>query len=144
MFCPPRLFRSGDTTPHRTAARRDVPGSRLLLTDRVATLRSGSPPGVRPAQPAAGLQRSLFLSHPSSAPAFLGCSSSSSKVCERPTTRAARDLAKFIAMPGNAPPNAGKMRHSNREHEHDPRTACCAVGFAKAGLRFRAVSALGQ
>jgi hypothetical protein len=49
---------------HRTAARRDVPGSRLLLTDRAAMLqsglpdetsrslsdgaKSGSPPGVGP------------------------------------------------------------------------------------------------
>jgi crossover junction endodeoxyribonuclease RuvC len=30
---------------HRTAAPRDVPGSRLLLTDRAAMLQSGSPPG---------------------------------------------------------------------------------------------------
>jgi hypothetical protein len=33
---------------HRTAAPRDVPGIRLLLTDRAAMLRSGSPPGVGP------------------------------------------------------------------------------------------------
>jgi hypothetical protein len=31
---------------HITAARRDVPGSRLLLTDRAAMLQSGSTPGV--------------------------------------------------------------------------------------------------
>jgi len=33
-----------------------IPGSRLLLTDRAAILQSGSPPGVRSAQPAACLQ----------------------------------------------------------------------------------------
>ena len=32
MFCRSRLFCYGDTTAHRTAARRDVPGSRLLGT----------------------------------------------------------------------------------------------------------------
>ena len=37
-----------DTTGHRTATPRDVPGSRLLLTDRAAMLQSGSPPGVEP------------------------------------------------------------------------------------------------
>jgi len=37
-----------DTTAHRTAAPRDVPGSRLLLNHRAAMLRSGSPPGVGP------------------------------------------------------------------------------------------------
>ena len=36
----------GDTAAHRTAAPRDVPGSRLLLTHRAAMLRSGSPPGL--------------------------------------------------------------------------------------------------
>ena len=40
-----------DTTAHRTGARRDVPGSRLLLTDRAAMLRSGSPPGLGHATP---------------------------------------------------------------------------------------------
>jgi hypothetical protein len=38
MFCPSRLFCCRDTTAHRTAARRDVPGSRLLATDRATTL----------------------------------------------------------------------------------------------------------
>ncbi len=32
LFCRSRLFCYGDTTTHRTAARRDVPGSRLLGT----------------------------------------------------------------------------------------------------------------
>jgi hypothetical protein len=51
MFCPSRLFCCGDKAAHRTAAPRDVPGSRLLLTHRAATLRSGSPPGVKPLYP---------------------------------------------------------------------------------------------
>jgi hypothetical protein len=38
MFCPSRLFRAADTTAHRAATPRDVPGSRLLLTDRAAIL----------------------------------------------------------------------------------------------------------
>ena len=32
MICPSRLFCYGDTTAHRAAARRDVPGSHLLGT----------------------------------------------------------------------------------------------------------------
>ena len=43
MFCPSRLFCCGDTTANRTAARRNVPGSRLLLTHRAAMLQSGLP-----------------------------------------------------------------------------------------------------
>ena len=43
MFCPSRLFVCRDTTAHRTTAPRDVPGSRLLLTDRAAILQSGLP-----------------------------------------------------------------------------------------------------
>jgi hypothetical protein len=49
MFCPsPSILAVGIQTANRTAARRDVPASRLLLTDRAAMLRSGSPPGVGP------------------------------------------------------------------------------------------------
>jgi len=44
MFCPSPLFCYGDTMVHRTAAPRDVPGSRLLPILRAATLQSGSPP----------------------------------------------------------------------------------------------------
>ncbi len=55
---------------HRTAARTDVPGSRLLLTDRAAMLQSGSPPGVWATRPAARLQFSVFLPDPSSVLAF--------------------------------------------------------------------------
>jgi hypothetical protein len=40
---PIASFCSGDTTAHRTAARRDVLGSRLLLIDRTAILQSGLP-----------------------------------------------------------------------------------------------------
>jgi len=35
---PIASFVVGDATAHRTAARRDVPGSRLLLTDGAAML----------------------------------------------------------------------------------------------------------
>jgi hypothetical protein len=45
MFYPSRLFRAADTTVHRTATPRDVPGSRLLPADRAATWQSGSPSG---------------------------------------------------------------------------------------------------
>ena len=55
-FCPSPLLGCGDSTAHRIAAPRDVPGSRLLLTHRAAMLRSGSPPGAWSAQPAACLQ----------------------------------------------------------------------------------------
>jgi hypothetical protein len=63
--CPPPLFCCVDTTAHRIAARRDVLGSRLLLTDRAAMLRSGSPPGVGPLDTQRVCNPSVFLSHPS-------------------------------------------------------------------------------
>jgi hypothetical protein len=42
---------SGDTAAYRTAARGDVPGSRLLATRRATMLQSGSPPGLGHATP---------------------------------------------------------------------------------------------
>ena len=43
---PVASFRTGDATTQRTAAPRDVPGSRPLQIDRAAMPQSGSPPGV--------------------------------------------------------------------------------------------------
>jgi hypothetical protein len=54
---PSRLFVRHHTRPDRTATRRDVPGSRLLPTDRAAILQSGSPPGV-------GNKHILSMRHP--------------------------------------------------------------------------------
>src|SRR6202522_2207468 len=54
MFCPSPLFRAGDPTAHRTAAPRNVPGSRLLLTYRTAMLSRGR--GTAPLQ-ALGMRR---------------------------------------------------------------------------------------
>jgi len=55
---------------HRTATPRDVPGSRPLATHRAAMLQSGSPPGVRSAQPAACLWPFCVPSSSISAVAF--------------------------------------------------------------------------
>jgi hypothetical protein len=53
-----------DTTAHRTAAPRDVPGSRLLLTHRAAKLQSGSPPGAAPLNTRRVCNPSVFSSSP--------------------------------------------------------------------------------
>jgi hypothetical protein len=84
MFCPSRLFGAADTTGHRTATPRDVPGSRLLAAHRAAMLQSGSPPGGGgPLNPRRVCNPSVRLPHPSCALAFLGYSSSSSNPCKR-------------------------------------------------------------
>ena len=49
---------------HRTATRRDIPGSRLLLTHRAATLQSGSPPAFGPLGTRLVCNPSVVLRHP--------------------------------------------------------------------------------
>jgi len=58
------LLRNAALPAHRTAAPRDVPGSRLLLSDSAAKLRSGSPPGVGPLYPPSVCNFLGFLPNP--------------------------------------------------------------------------------
>src|ERR1700678_2345751 len=118
MFCPSRLFRAALQPAHTTPTPLDVPWSPPLATHRAAKLKSGSPPGVRSAQP------SVFLSHPSSALAFLGYSSSRG-VVRLKDRDPVLNLAKFNARQLQM---LEKMRHLDRARGRGRFRAVCALG----------------